>query len=112
MKTIFNHFKSIFEGNKKLYGFIEFLTSNYVIENKAATENPVKDGYDICFLAYNNEVLQEVFDKYEYKQLMEIASKTSERTCALIPLPVYISLVALDKFEEAGVLDKFLLTEK
>ncbi len=112
MKTTFNHFKSIFEGNRKIYGFVEFLTENYVIKNKAITDNPIKDGYDICFLAFNNEAIQEAFDKCDYEILEQLGNKHAKEAIDSIPLPVYISLVALDKFEEAGVLDKFLLIEK
>lgn len=58
MKTTFEHFKSIFQGNRELHKLIEFLTMNYIAESKAITDNPIQDGYNVCFIACNYSLLQ------------------------------------------------------
>ncbi len=113
MKTTFEHFKSIFGGNKMLGEFITFLTT-YIIKCKAITNNPLRDGYDICFLAFNNLAMQEAFDNMNYEELQKIAKNSSEVIenndevpARDITVPFLIYLNALKKFEEVGVLEEF-----
>ena len=107
MQQTFNHFREIFKGNKKLYEFIRFLTVNHIILSKPVTDCPIQDGYEICFLDCHCEMLQEIFNNFDFESLKN-ASKLSKNIHNDIRIDVHLCLAALKKFKEAGAFDNFL----